>query len=148
MEAKVDKMLEAGIIRPIHPRDVCFVAQMVLAKKTHDGQGLPLDELQHKVNDQCVQHGLPGEFVLPPQPNPPQTSVNECPNSTKKPTKWHMCQDFNGINKVTEVAPIPQGDLQAKQLRLSGHRYIQVFDFAAGFYGIAVHPDSQPYITF
>ena len=23
-----------------------------------------------------------------------------------------------------------------------------MFDFAAGFYGIAVHPDSQPYITF
>ena len=23
-----------------------------------------------------------------------------------------------------------------------------VFDFAAGFYGIKVHPDSQPYITF
>ena len=53
-----------------------------------------------------------------------------------------------GINKVTEVAPIPQGDIHAKQLRLSGHRFIHVFDFAVGFYGIVVHPDSQPYITF
>jgi hypothetical protein len=59
-----------------------------------------------------------------------------------------MCQDFNGINKVTEVTPVPQGDIRAKQLRLSGHRYVHVFDFAAGFYGISVHPDSQPYITF
>jgi hypothetical protein len=59
-----------------------------------------------------------------------------------------MCQDFGGVNKVTEVAPVPQGDIRAKQLRLSGHRYVHVFDFAAGFYGIAVHPDSQPYITF
>lgn len=59
-----------------------------------------------------------------------------------------MCQDFNGINKVTEIAPVPQGDIRAKQLRLSGHRYLHVFDFAAGFYGIAVHPESQPYITF
>ena len=25
---------------------------------------------------------------------------------------------------------------------------MHVFDFAAGFYGIAVHPDSQPYVTF
>jgi hypothetical protein len=41
-----------------------------------------------------------------------------------------------------------QGDIHAKQLRLSGHRYIHVFDFTAGFYGIAVYPDSQPYITF
>jgi hypothetical protein len=59
-----------------------------------------------------------------------------------------MCQDFGGINKVMETAPVPQGDIRAKQLRLSGHRYIHVFDFAAGFYGIPVHPDSQPYITF
>jgi hypothetical protein len=59
-----------------------------------------------------------------------------------------LCQDFGGINKVTETAPVPQGDIRAKQLRLSGHRYIHVFDFAAGFYGITVHPDSQPYITF
>src|ERR1700678_204095 len=56
--------------------------------------------------------------------------------------------DFGGINRVTEVASVPQGDIRAKQLRLSGHRYVHVFDFAAGIYGIAVHPDSQPYITF
>ena len=59
-----------------------------------------------------------------------------------------MCQDFGGINKVTEIAPVPQGDIRAKQLRLSGHRYVHVFDFAARFYGIAVHPNSQPFITF
>jgi hypothetical protein len=59
-----------------------------------------------------------------------------------------MCQDFGGINRVTEIAPVPQGDIRAKQLRLSGHQYVHVFDFAARFYGIAVHPDSQPYITF
>ena len=148
MKAKIDEMLEAGVIRPIHPRDVRFVAQTVFAQKMHDGQGLPLDELKHKVNDQCIQHGIPSEFDLPPRPEPPGVTTNENMESVKKPTKWRMCQDFNGINKVTEVAPIPQGDIHAKQLRLSGHRYIHVFDFAAGFYGIAVHPDSQPYITF
>ena len=150
MEAKVDEMLEAGIIRPIHPRDVRFVAQTVLAQKTHDGQGLPLDELKHKVNDQCLQHNLPGEFDMPPRPEPQNTPLEHEGDESgmRKPTKWRMCQDFNGINKVTEVAPTPQGDIRAKQLRLSGHRYIHVFDFAAGFYGIAVHPDSQPYIVF
>jgi hypothetical protein len=148
MEAKIDEMLEAGIIRPIHPRDVRFVAQTVLAQKTHEGQGLPLDELKHKVNDQCTQNGFLDEFDMPPRPEPPGTATEGKESSAKKPTKWRMCQDFNGINKVTEIAPTPQGDLRAKQLRLSGHRYIHVFDFAAGFYGIAVHPDSQPYITF
>ena len=143
IEAKVDEMLAAGIIRPIHPRDVRFVAQTVLAQKTHEGEGLTLDELKHKVNDQCLEHGMPNEFEMPPRPEP-----RELPETQNKPKKWRLCQDFNGINRVTEVAPVPQGDIRAKQLLLSGHRYIHVFDFAAGFYGIAVHPDSQPYITF
>jgi len=65
-----------------------------------------------------------------------------------QPKKWRLCQDFGEINKVTAIAPVPQGDVRAKQLRLSGHRYIHIFDFAAGFYRIAIHPDSQPYIAF
>jgi hypothetical protein len=150
IESKVNEMLNAGIIRPIHPRDVRFVAQTVLAQKTHEGQGLPLNELKHRVNDQCLKHGLPNEFDtgMPPRPEPEPPNTDNANNNAKPPTKWRLCQDFNGINKVTEVAPTPQGDIRTKQLRLSGHRYIHVFDFAAGFYGIAVHPDSQPYITF
>ena len=41
IESKIDEMLEAGIIQPIHPRDVHFTAQTVLAQKTHEGQGVP-----------------------------------------------------------------------------------------------------------
>lgn len=59
-----------------------------------------------------------------------------------------MCQDFGEIDKVTEIAPMPQGEIWAKQQCLSGHRYIHVFDFAAGFYTVSIHPDSQPYLTF
>jgi hypothetical protein len=136
-------MLEADIIRQIHPQDVRFVAQTVLAQKAHEGEGLTIDELKHHINNQCLRYGLPGEFDMPPRPE-----QRELPDMQNKPKKWHMCQDFNGINKVTEVAPMPQGNIRAKQLCLSGHRYIHVFDFAAGFYGVAVHPDSQPYITF
>ena len=96
------------------------------------------------VNEQCIKNGLPNEFDIPLPPEP----FNNPTTKQDIPIKWRMCQDFGGINKVTEVAPVPQGDIRAKQLRLSGHRYIHVFDFAAGFYGIKVHPDSQPYITF
>jgi len=148
ISSKVDEMLEAGIICPIHPRDICFVAQTVLAQKTHDGQGVPLNELKHRVNDQCLENGFPCDFEMPPRPEPANPANSNSDSETKKPTKWRLCQDFNGINKVTEVAPTPQGDVRAKQLCLSGHRYIHVFDFVAGFYGIAVHPNSQPYITF
>ena len=144
IDNRIDEMLEAGIIRPIHPSKVKFVAQTVLAQKVHDGQGLAIDELKHIVNEQCLTNNLPGEFDLPPRPEP---KTNQ-PATQHTPVKWRLCQDFGGINKVTEVAPVPQGDIRAKQLRLSGHRYIHIFDFAAGFYSIAVHPDSQPYITF
>ena len=109
------------------------MAQTVLTQKTHEGQGVPLDELKHKVNDQCLKHGLPGEFDLPPWLEPAGVSTEGEAPSLKTPMKWRMCQDFNGINKVTEVAPLPQGDLHSKQLWLSGHRYVHVFDFAAGF---------------
>ena len=144
IDDKVDEMLEADIIRPIHPSEVRFVAQTVLAQKVHEGHGLNIEVLKHKINEQCLEHGLPNEFDIPPQPE----SAANPPPTQNTPIKWRMCQDFGGINRVTEVAPMPQGDIRAKQLRLSGHRYIHVFDFAAGFYGIAVHPDSQPYITF
>lgn len=142
MEAKINEMLDVGIIRRIHPRDVQFMAQTVLTQKTHEGEGLTLDELKYWVNSQCVEHGLPSEFKMPPQPEP-HRAVAEM--SQKEPKKWRMCQDFGGINKVTKIVPVPQGDIQVKQLCLSGHH---VFDFSAGFYGVEIHPDSQPYITF
>ena len=145
MEVKIDEMLEAGVIRKIHPRDVWCVAQTVLAQKTHKGEGLTLDELKHCVNNQCIEHGLPSEFEMPPQPEPHEPVTKTLQD---KPKKWRICQDFGWINKVTKIAPVPQGDIQAKQLCLSGHCYIHIFDFAAGFYKVEIHPDSQPYIMF
>jgi hypothetical protein len=47
LESKIDEMLEVGVICQIHPRDVHFIAQMVLAQKAHKGQGLAIDELKH-----------------------------------------------------------------------------------------------------
>ena len=143
MEAKVDEMLKGGIIRPIHLGEVKCIAPSVLAQKAHGNTGLSSDELKHKVNDECVKHGLPAAFDLPPRPPPTESFP-----AAASPKKWRLCQDFGEINKVTPIAPVPQGDIRAKQLRLSGHRYIHIFDFAAGFYGIAIHPDSQPYIAF
>jgi hypothetical protein len=144
LHTKVDEMVGAGIVAPIHPRDVRAVAPVVFSKKTHEGQGLPLDELKHRVNDQCVELGLPSAEDLPPRPMSRDGPNNETPMSQK----WRLCQDFSEINRVTEIAPMPQGDIREKQQRLSGHRYVHVFDFAAGFYAISIDPNSQPYITF
>jgi hypothetical protein len=43
---------------------------------------------------------------------------------------------------------MPQGDIRAKQLRLSRHKYISVFDFASGFYAVEIPEDSRPYTAF
>ena len=43
---------------------------------------------------------------------------------------------------------MPQGDIRAKQQRLSSHRWVSSFDFAAGFYAVIVDPESRPYMAF
>ncbi|KAJ3507688.1 hypothetical protein NMY22_g16851 [Coprinellus aureogranulatus] len=140
-DAKIDEMLDAGVIRQIHPSEVLCSAPTVLAPKPYD-DGLSLAELQHLVNDECISHGLPSFTDLPPRP------PERAESSESKPPRWRICHNFSEINKVTEIAPMPQGDIRQKQQNLSGHRYVHVFDFAAGFYAITVHPESQPYITF
>ena len=136
LHAKIDEMLEADIIEPIHPRDVKFVAPTVLAQKAHTGKGLSQDELKYTVNQQCISAGLPTAFDLPDNFTPPPLKQHS------GDTSWRICQNFGGINKYTEVAPMPQGDIRAKQQRLSGHRWVSTLDFASGFYAVTIAPES------
>jgi hypothetical protein len=83
----------------------------------------------------------------------PEIDLDSAPSVTPGPVdtskiKWHICQNFNDVNKVSEVAPTPQGDIAAKQQHLAGHKYICVLDFMAGFYAILVEEESQPYLCF
>ena len=90
-------------------RDVCAVAPVVFSKKTHEGQGLPLNELKHRINDQCVELGLPSAEDLPPGPRPvDRKNTNNEPSMSQK---WRLCQDFSEVNRVIEIAPMPQGDI-------------------------------------
>jgi hypothetical protein len=81
-----------------------------LAQKTHTGSGLTLEELQHRVNDECISHGFDPFFTLPPRTSPTPNDELDKANP-----KWRICQNFAQINKVTKVAPMPQGDIRAKQ---------------------------------
>lgn len=138
-------MLKAGIIEHAPPELVKCCANTVLAKKAHEQEGMTLEELQRAVNNQCSQHDQPPAFTLP------EKEVAEGPekeNSANKPQKWRICQNFNEVNRVTNIAPMPQGDIRAKQLRLSGHRYVSVFDFASGFYAVEVPEESRPFTAF
>ena len=138
----IDTMLEAGIIEACKPEDVKCISPTTLAQKTHQGKGLPLEELQHRVNDECVTSGMNTRFDLPPRttPTPDDTDQGD--------PKWRICQNFSQVNKITKVAPMPQGDIRAKQQRLSGHRWVSGFDFAAGFYAVPLDPESRPYTAF
>ena len=139
----IDTMLKADIIEQCLPDQVKCVSPTTLAQKVHTSPGLHLEELQHRVNDECITHGYDSAFNLPPRSLP--TPDDE---SSKKELKWRICQNFSQINKVTKIAPMPQGDIRAKQQRLSGHRWVSGFDFAAGFYAVTVDPDSRPYTAF
>jgi hypothetical protein len=144
LNKNVDEMLAAGIVTLIHPWDVHNVVPIVLAQKVHEeGNSISLDELKHNINNKCVSHGMQSAFDMPPRPEPWEASID-----ATTPHKWWICQDFNNLNKVTQITPMLQGEIWARQLHLSGHHYIHIFDFAAGFYAILIHPDSQPYIVF
>lgn len=143
LHESIDAMLNADIIEQCSPDQVKCASPTTLAQKTHTGSGLTLEELQHRVNDECISHGFEPVFSLPPRTSPtPNDEIN------KSEPKWRICQNFAQINKVTKVAPMPQGDIRAKQQRLSGHRWVSGFDFAAGFYAVAVDPESRPYTAF
>jgi hypothetical protein len=106
---------------------------------------MTLEELQRAVNEQCLQDGQPPAFILL------ECEVSEELKRTEsalKPQKWRICQNFNEVNRVTTIAPMPQGDIRAKKLRLSRHKYISVFDFASRFYAVEIPEDSRPYTAF
>lgn len=141
--AKIDELLEAGVIAPCKPSQVKCVTLITLAHKVHEGEGLTLDELRYRVNEQCNVAGIPWAF-----------DIGELPTSSQQPQpaslawKWHICQNFMEINCVTEIAPMPQGDIWIKQQRVSGHRWVCTFNFASGFYAVTVAEESRPYTCF
>lgn len=142
----IDKMLGAGVIVPISHQDVKSCGAMTLAKKAHDGEGLTIEELQHQVNDKCITAGFLSAFEdLPPCPG---SHVNGPTDDEIPATKWHVCQDFVDLNKVTQVLALPQGDIWVKQQHLSGHQWLNIFDFANGFYACKIQEEDQPYICF
>lgn len=141
---RLNELEAAGIIRRIAPEDVKAASPTVLAQKAHDSEGPSFEELLHRVNDQCRQHGLPVRDDLPPRPPP----MEEGKTGATAPPKWRVCQNFAEINRASQIPPVPQGDIRAKQQRLCGHRWVSIIDFAAGFYAIPVDEDTQPYLSF
>jgi hypothetical protein len=87
--------------------------------------------------------GLAPHFQLPVQQE--TAAMATMPEGEQK---WRICQDFREVNKHTKVAPMPQGDIHAKQHRLSGHRYVSIIDFISGFYAVEIDSRLRPYTAF
>ena len=136
-------MLEVGVIIPIPVSKVKCVSPTTLVQKAHKGGGLTLEELQRRLNDQCINAGLPARFDLPPRP--PDRQI---PEVNHKEQKWRVWQNYGELNKVTTIPPMLQGDIWLKQQQLTGQRWRSVFDFASGFYAVKVHEETQPYLAF
>lgn len=104
---KIDKLIEAGAIEPCSPSKVKCIAPITLAHKAHKGTGLSMEELQRRVNEECKAANLPNPFNVPKRPEGEQRIVDPPPVNRK----WHICHNFGEINKVTEIAAMPQGDI-------------------------------------
>jgi len=82
-----------------------------------------LNELCHQVNEECIDNGFPlvhdidsSTYHIPA----PAENANMTYDPTQ-PQKWRICQNYVALNQVTQVFPMPQGDIRTKQRRLSGH---------------------------
>ena len=139
-------MLEANLIEHADIPRIKHVVPTVLTQKVHNANGgMTLADLQHELNWQYEDAKLP----LPFESQHTRTKPCRIPTQTpKEPPKWRVTQNFAELNKVTQIPPMFQGDIRAKQQRLSSHRYMSVFDFAAGFYAIEIPDRWHPYFMF
>jgi len=140
----LDELLEAGVIRPIAAEDVKCCSPVSIAQKAHAHEGLTLNELIHRLEEQCTAAGRPPSENLPPRDELSERVNDEVP----KTPKYRFCMNYGELNKSTLVRPMPQGDIRSMQHNLCGKRWISKFDFASGFYACPVAEESQPYAAF
>jgi len=146
----IDELLAADMIEPIRPEDIKCVSPITLAQKAHTNLGLSLDELCHRVNEECISNGIPPihDVEAPTIPTITPAKDSTMTYDPTQPQKWRICQNYGALNKVTQVFPMPQGDIRTKQRRLSGHRWVHGFDFASGFYAVSIPEGSRPYLAY
>ena len=62
------------------------------------------------------------------------------PNPT--PQKFQVFTNYKKLNEMTQILPMPQGDIHTKQQVVSGHHWILLFNFAMGFDAIEIAEES------
>lgn len=144
LHSTINEWLLAGIVQRLRPEEVKCCSPITLAPKEHSSTGTSLEELRRLVNQQCAEANQP--LAFPAETQEPKTRNGPIGDSHDR--KWRICINYAAINKVTEVFPFPQGDIRAKQQRLSGHRWVCQLDFASGFYAVEVPETVRPYLAY
>jgi len=114
MHKWVQQMLDANMIERADVTWVKHVAPTVLTQKTHDAAGaMTLEDLQIEVNRQCEAANIPPPFNKSQIESQRNNKITR--PTTSEPTKWRVTQNFAELNKVTQIPPLHQGDIRAKQ---------------------------------
>ena len=139
----INKLITADIIETIHPEDVKCCSPLTLVQKANDNAGLSLNELHHRVNEECILRGRPPAHNTEPQ-EPLSTFIDHhkhamsTTQAKSKPQTWCICQNYSALNRVTQVFSTSTGDICTKQRKLSGHQWIHKFDFTSRFYAVSI----------
>jgi hypothetical protein len=141
----LDVMLKARICEPIDAKDIKCVSPITLAVKAHTTCGLTFDELCQRLNEECKQVGVDQPFIGPQAASPTGRDSADLHNA---PQKFWVCTNYKKLNEVTQVLPMPQGDIHTRQQAVSGHRWILLFDFSTGFHAVEIAKESRPYTAF
>ena len=122
----IDELITADIVETIHPEDMKCCSPLTLVQKAHDNARWSLNELCHRVNKECISHGMPPAHNTKPQ-EPLSTFVDHHKHvmlttpAKSKPQTWCICQNYSVLNRVTQVFLTPTGDICTKQQKLSSH---------------------------
>jgi hypothetical protein len=140
----LDELLLAGVVRPIAAQDVKCCSPVTIAQKAHSSGGLTMNELIHRLEDQCIAAGREPAENLPPREGKPNPGTD----SQLSEPKFPFCMNYGELNKSTLVRPMPQGNIRGMQQNMCGKRWVSKFDFTSGFYACPVAEESQPYVAF
>ena len=150
----IDKLIAADIIETICPEVIKCCLPITLALKVHHKPSLSLNGLQHRVNEECIIHGMAPVHNIEangsthPTPELPPPDSIHIKHGLVKPQTWRICQNYSALNRVTQVFPTPGGDIHTKQHRLSRHHWVYKFDFTSGFYMVHILILMQPFLAF
>lgn len=114
---RLDELERCGVIHKIALEDVKCVSPTTLAQNLHANQGLTIEKIQRILNKECEDTGLPIKFPEEGNLHPLKRAALQW-----KAAAYRVCQNYRKLNKVTQIALMPQRDIRTKQQKLYGER--------------------------